>query len=171
MKSSFRYFYSLLIFLFIFAGCSSDSETPRELNLSIDLIGTPVCNHTKSASMPIYRSSSQSCAEYSFDETTKVLSVKHLNTAFNCCPESLYCQVSFRNDTIFIQEMEKSMNCKCNCLYDFEMQVKGLESGKYHLKIAEPYSGNQEKIGFGIDLKKQKTGSFCVSRTQYPWGL
>jgi hypothetical protein len=43
-------------------------------------------------------------------------------------------------------------------------------SGKYVIRMIEPYSKNQAKIIFSIDLSKNKTGSFCVTRKNYPWG-
>jgi hypothetical protein len=40
----------------------------------------------------------------------------------------------------------------------------------YRIKFIEPYSGEQEKLFFEIDFTNENTGSYCVSRNQYPWG-
>lgn len=158
------------IVLLTLCNCNQEPENPKDLNLTIKLLGNPACNQQKSAeileSIPI----SQSCIEYSFDQSSKILSLKHLNATFNCCPESLSCKVTYRNDSIVIQEIEKHMGCKCNCLYDLDMEVSGVEPGKYQIRLIEPYLGTQQAMVFLIDLLTQKQGSFCVSRTNYPWG-
>lgn len=153
-----------------FYSCKHESENPKDLNLTIKLLGNPQCIGLKSAVITAEIPRSQSCLEFSFDQTSSKLSLKHLNAGFNCCPESLSCTVTYRNDSIIIQEIEKHMGCKCNCLYNLDIEVDGVESGKYQLRIIEPYAGNQDKLGFELDLRTKKQGSFCVSRKQYPWG-
>jgi hypothetical protein len=113
---------------------------------------------------------SQSCVAFLFDPETRKLSLKHFNAGFNCCPESLSCTVTYRNDSIIIQEIEQQMGCRCNCLYDLDMEILGVEPGKYQLQLIEPYLGTQQPLVFSIDLLTQKQGSFCISRTNYPWG-
>ncbi len=167
------YFYNLLAAIVILSAiysCTNETDASKELNLTISLLGTPQCNNQKSAEILGNTSVFQSCIEYSFDQSSKRLSIKHYNACFNCCPESLYCTIIDRNDTIIIQEFEQHMGCKCNCLYDLNLEVNGIESGKYQLRIIEPYAGIQDKLRFELDLLKQKSGTFCVTRSQYPWG-
>jgi len=159
------------LLLLTLCSCKQDPENPKELNLSVKLLTEdPECNHLKSAETIRITPISQSCIEYSFDQSTKKLLIKHLNAGFNCCPESLWCTVTYRNDSIVIQEFEKHMGCKCNCLYDLDIEIEGVESGKYQLRMIEPYVGNQEKLSFELDLRTQIQGAFCVARKQYPWG-
>ena len=170
MKKLINYFAVSIVSILMISSCTSETDLTKELNLSVKLITeNPVCNHLKSAVISNGVQSSQSCIEYSFDASTKKLSLKHLNAGFNCCPESLYCQVSFRNDTIIIQEFEKHMGCKCNCLYDLDIEVSGVEPGEYQLRMIEPYLGTQKPLVFLLDIKQKNQGSFCVSRTNYPW--
>jgi hypothetical protein len=163
---------SFLYFLFLSAmifSCSSENENPKEMDLTIRLLGNPQCVYLKTSPELQETPESQSCIEYAFDHDAGKLMLKHIHAAFNCCPESLGCTVLFRNDTIIIKEFEKQMGCKCNCLYDLELEVIGVEPGKYKLQIIEPYLSNQQHLIGLIDLYSQKHGSFCVSRSNYPW--
>lgn len=160
---------SFLFLLGLILMCTSEPENPTEMNLTIRLLGTPQCIHLKSDESQIETPDSQSCVEFSFDRDARKLMLKHLNAGFNCCPESLWCTVTFRNDTIIIQEFEKHVGCKCNCLYDLDMELEGVEPGKYQLRLIEPYLGTQQPLIGLLDLLTQKQGSFCVSRTNYPW--
>ncbi len=140
------------------------------MDLTIRLLGIPQCIHLKSDDDVTEIPSSQSCVEFVFDQEARKLSLKHLNAGFNCCPESLWCTVTYRNDTILVQELEKHVGCKCNCLYDLDIEIAGVESGKYQLRFIEPYLGTQQSlIGF-LDLRTKTQGSFCAARTNYPWG-
>ena len=169
-----RIFSKLLIvsFLPIFvANCVDDTQQPKNLNLSISLTGQTDCKSNKSAEINQTVTNSQSCIEYSFDQGAKKLSLKHINAGFNCCPGKISFLVSYRNDTIIIQELEEKSLCNCNCIFDLDMVVNGVESGKYQLRVIEPYAENQAKLSFELDLQNRKQGSWCVTRTQYPWGL
>jgi hypothetical protein len=55
-------------------------------------------------------------------------------------------------------------------LFDLDIEVNGIESKEYFVKIIEPYSGEQDKLYFGIDLGANINGSYCVTRNSYPWG-
>lgn len=162
-----------LYFLFLSAiiiSCSSENENPEEMDLTIRLMGTPNCVYLKSSTDLNDIPESQSCIEYAFDKDAGKLILKHIHAGFNCCPESLWCTVGYRNDTIIIEEFEKQMGCKCNCLYDLDLEVEGIEPGKYQLQIIEPYLSNQQPLIGLIDLYTLKQGSFCVTRSNYPWG-
>ena len=110
-----------------------------------------------------------SCIAYSFDYLTNKLVLIHINAGFNCCLDRLYCTVTARNDSIIIQEFEESQNCKCNCLYDLDMVINGVEPKKYKIRFIEPYSGEQKKLNFVLDLTNHKQGIICATRKQYPW--
>lgn len=161
---------SFLFLLGLLSSCTIEPENPAEMNLTVRLLGNPQCIYLKSPENHAETPNSQSCMEFAFDQDNRKLILKHLNAGFNCCPESLWCTVTFRNDTIIIQEFEKNMGCKCNCLYDLDMELEGVEPGKYQLRLIEPYLGTQQPLIGLLDLLTQKQGSFCVSRTNYPWG-
>jgi len=162
---------SFLFLLGVLTMCFPEPEKSDEMNLTIQLLGTPQCIYLKSPDTTSETPDSQSCIEYAFDQDNQKLILKHLNAGFNCCPESLWCTVIYRHDTIIIQEFEKNMGCKCDCLYDLDMELSGLESGKYHLRLIEPKLGTQQPLIGLLDLQIQKQGRFCVSRSNYPWGL
>lgn len=163
-------YYSLVLLSMIVGSCSTESENSGPMNLTINILGNPQCNHSKSAEITTQTSASQSCVEYAFDRDNRKLIIRHLNAAFNCCPESLWCTVILKNDTIIIQEFEKNIGCKCDCLYDLDIEVGGMEPGKYQLRLIEPYVEKQNEICFEMDVLNQKQGFHCVNRTQYPYG-
>ena len=114
-------------------------------------------------------STSESCAEYSYDSGSKILTIAHINTSFNCCPDKLYSDIKVENDTIFIEESEKESGCSCMCLFDINVEIYDIEAKSYFIKFIEPYAGNQEKLIFEIDLSVVTSGSYCVERENYPW--
>lgn len=161
----------MLFLLLIFAGaCSTEPENSGPENLTIEILGKPQCNHSNLADFHAQTPASQSCLEYAFDKDNGKLILRHLNAAFNCCPDSLWCKVILKNDTIIIQEFEKNKGCKCDCLYDLDLEVRGIESGKYQVQLIEPYAEGQDEICFKMDLLNRKQGSHCVQRTKYPYG-
>jgi hypothetical protein len=100
-----------------------------------------------------------------------VLTINHINAGFNCCPGNISCTNIINNDTIVISEKEESALCDCNCLFDLEIEISGLENKKYFLKFEEPYLHNQDELFFELNLSNQTNGTHCVERLQYPWGL
>jgi len=163
---------SFLYFLFLFSlisSCSSENENPEKMDLTIRLLGNPQCIYLKSSPGLPEIPESQSCIEYAFDHDAGKLMLKHIHAGYNCCPESLWCTVLFRNDTILVQEFEKHAGCKCNCLYDLNLEIEGVVPGKFTLQIIEPYISNQQKLVGQIDLFTINQGSFCAARSIYPW--
>jgi len=114
---------------------------------------------------------SLSCIYYFYEESTEKLLMKHINAGFNCCPVKLYCVVNMSVDTIIINEYEESAMCNCNCLYDLEIEITGVSPMQYQVKFIEPYSSQQDKIMFTMDLSNHPESSFCAIRKQYPWGM
>ena len=157
---------------FLTHSCEEEEYYAKQLTLTGQLISNSTCkNDFKAAVENPIPPDTLSCIDYSFNSLSNKLIIKHINAGFNCCPEKLYCEVSLNNDTIIIQEFEKSALCFCNCLYDLDIEVTGVTTIKYQLKFVEPYCGEQEKLIFEIDLNKEKEGLFCVVRKQYPWGI
>jgi hypothetical protein len=114
---------------------------------------------------------SLSCVLYSYDPSEQVLTLQHINSAFNCCPGKLSCKFSLKGDTIIIEESEREAACDCNCLFDLNMEISGVESRSYHIKMVEPYVEPAECILFEIDLEEQTEDTYCVIRKMYPWGI
>lgn len=115
--------------------------------------------------------SDSSCICYDYDIQNKKLTLKHVNAGFNCCPGEIYCDIEIENDTISLKESEEKTECDCDCLYDVDIIVSDIERHKYVINLNEPYSGDQEKIVFEIDLTSNETGVFCVERTMFPWRI
>lgn len=108
------------------------------------------------------------CFEYNF--SNGILKIKHINSGFNCCPGKLSAEITKIGNSITITEKEESPQCHCNCLYDFEYELYGLEPQIYHIKFVEPYKLTEEPIlEQDIDLSLNTQGKFCVERNHYPW--
>ena len=158
----------------LFTGCKEESNRITNIDQTPDFKGQLTthsdCKRFQIAGLSSDSSDSSSCIEYSFDAGSHKLTLKQINAGFNCCPESLYSLISLLNDTIIIEEYEKIAGCHCDCLFDLDMEIHGVEAKKYHIKMIEPYCGDQEKLFFDVDLATMQQGSYCVKRTGYPWG-
>jgi hypothetical protein len=168
MKSTIYSILVISILAILVYSCEKDKT--KLLTMTGKLISNSECKRSKSVDLKSDTPDSLTCIDYLFDISGNKLSIKHINAGFNCCPDSLYCNVSISNDTIIIQEFEKIAQCRCNCLYDLNIEIKEVETKKYQVKFIEPYSGEQAKLIFGLDLTKDKEGSYCITRKQYPWG-
>jgi len=144
--------------------CGNDNESPE---ISGSLVNSSQCKTNKSASPAGLASDTQSCVEYSYNRSAQKLSLKHINTAFNCCPGKLSCTITVKGDTLVIAESAKEALCDCMCLYDLEIEVKNLASGKYEIKFAGPYRGAEPHIQFEVDLASHPEGNYCVNRSGY----
>ncbi|MEA1896361.1 MAG: hypothetical protein U9N53_01705 [Bacteroidota bacterium] len=162
--------YYIMIIAGVFSCLTYSCDKEQENTLSGNLVNHSGCKTFKSYIIP-NTPDTLSCINYSFDPSNNKLTLNHINAGFNCCPESLYCDIKIINDTIIIQEFEKEALCDCDCLYDLEIELYGVFSKIYYLKIIEPYVGNQEKLFFQLDLESHNQGSYCVTRKRYPWGL
>jgi hypothetical protein len=114
------------------------------------------------------------CVEYEYDGAS-VLSLKHVNTAFNCCPDTLKAQISIVNNLITIVESEafdSLWGCPCLCLYDLDMQIINLPPGIYTIVVNQMYlQGDDETHEFTITLSSSPSSdSHCIYRDGYPWG-
>lgn len=111
--------------------------------------------------------------KYSYDATKGILYLTHENAGFNCCPDSLWCNISADDNKITIQECEKEAMCNCNCLFDLYVEIKGIKKSVYEISFDEPYvkGTKMPAIKFTIDLTKETNGRFSVVRKNYPWGI
>ncbi len=168
MKIAFYVLLAAIISLFTIYSCEKNNNSNI---LSGKLINNTGCKNSKSSNLISEIPDTLSCVNYSFDVNNNRLTIKHINAGFNCCPDSLYCEISENNDTIVIKEFEAFALCNCNCLYDLDIEINGVRLKKYQIKFVEPYSGAQEKLEFEINLNINASGSYCVTRNLYPWGM
>lgn len=150
---------------------SSCETINPQTDFSGKLIGRTDCKSGELSVIETVTTDTLSCIEYEFESGDNSLHLKHVNSCFNCCPGEIFTSFKLSNDTIIVEESEREPGCKCSCLFDLEMEIKGINAQIYHIKIIEPYSGEQEKLYFTLDLTKAKEGSVCVTRKYYPWGM
>ncbi len=112
-----------------------------------------------------------SCVNYTYDAANQTLSVTHINAGFNCCPGTLSCTVVKDGSALVIQEEETYAQCDCNCLFDLEIEIEGLAPGSYTLSFEEPYAADLTALVLELDLNEEASGSSCVVRKAYPWGM
>ena len=119
----------------------------------------------------VYTPDTLSCVKYDYEPSTGKLILTHRNAGFNCCPDSIYGLVSLSNDTILIEEKELYGLCDCDCLYDLNFEITGIEAKVYIIRFVEPYWRQEEKLIFEVDLSSQPVDSLCMTRTYYPWNM
>lgn len=167
-----------LIFLAICAGltiglasCASNSDSstnPVEIPLG-NLVTKTECKSSTHTKIETY-TTSEDAIEWEF--TGGTLTLKHINTAFNCCPGTIYGNVKISKNTISIAESSDPGLCNCNCLYDLTYEIKNLSLGVYTISIPEAIDKTtEEPINFTIDLNAAKKGSKVYTRHSYPWGM
>ena len=169
MKTA-RYFILPCLALLLFINACETEKSSVDLQ-SGKLSKISGCGKLKSSLIEEDTADSLSCIEYSYDAENKKLLLKHINAGFNCCPEKIYGDVGFVDDSVIIQESEKDGLCDCNCLYNLEFELTGISKKAYVVCLIEPYAGDQEEIAIRIDLTENTQGSYCVVRKGYPWGL
>jgi len=160
---------SILFLLIVLYSCDKDNHESSDISGSLENYSE--CKNNLKSTNATDVLSNMSCIEYSYNSLSESLKLKHINAGFNCCPEKLYCTVTTNADTVIINEHEQAALCRCNCLYDLEIKIIGVNPKKYVIKFIEPYSGNSKKIVFNVDLTAEQEGIFCVVRSNYPWGI
>lgn len=163
--------FSLFILILIITGCEHDKEANNQVNINGSLVNHSNCKSLITVTGYLEIHDTLSCVEYSFNASDNKLLLKHINAGFNCCPDSLYSNISVSNDTIIVREYEYLQNCYCNCLYDLDFEIYRVNSQHYVIRFIEPYCNDQEEIIFGVDLENVPVGSYCVSRFLNPWGI
>ena len=163
-----------LLFIFLlpiilFNSCE-DQKDPAESKISGSITDISDCKNFKSGDLKFTEADTFSCIHYLYDEVNHKVIMTHINSGFNCCPGGLYCKVSTNNDTIIIKEFENEQGCDCNCLFDLDIELKGIDQNKYQVRFVEPYAEGQEQLIFEMDLTSGNEGEYCVVRKGYPWG-
>jgi hypothetical protein len=156
--------------MLLIVSCENQKEI-TETGITGKLTNSSECKSLKSGNLKSDIPDSLSCIDYSYDTANHKLTMKHINAGFNCCPGKLSCTVSAINDTIFIRESEKQQGCDCDCLFDLDIELQGVDQNKYQVRFIEPYADGQEELNFEMDLILNNEGAFCVVRKGYPWGV
>ncbi len=170
MKTSVFVILILGLLSFTIYSCD-DTKENESITLRGELIDHSDCKLLKSTFDDSETPDSLTCVNYSYDPSNNILSLQHINAGFNCCPESLYCSIKLVNDTILIQEFEKSSLCNCCCLFDLNIEIEGVDSKMYTIKFIEPYRNDEEELIFKVNFVQQNSGSFCLVRNSYPWDI
>lgn len=168
----FAVLFTLIIALLLFS-CEDDQQhaSSSKKDLMGEVISHSDCKSFKAGTSGDTISDSMSCVKYEFIKSTNTLNLKHINAGFNCCPDSLYCTITLSGDTIIIEEHELQALCDCNCLFDLDIELNNCNAKRYEIKFIEPYSHSQKPLCFSIDLSTEPSGSHCLKRTEYPWGM
>ncbi len=115
----------------------------------------------------------QECFTYVYDGDS-VLTLRHINACFNCCPEELLATIDIAEHTITITEdetLENGTGCECYCLFDVDYRIGGLLPDSYTIIIKGLCLGENPPLQTTLDLSGATSGQFCVERGYYPWGL
>ncbi len=161
---------SFIISVIIYAtGC--ENENKNNGVFSGKMIAQSPCKSNKSTDVVRDTTDNLSCVDYKYESSTGKLALKHINAGFNCCPNRIYCDITLNGDTILINEHETDGPCDCDCLYDLDIEIAGMEAKSYQVKLIEPYAYNQEQLNFSIDLAVVDSGTVCALRNNYPWGI
>lgn len=162
------------LILLIVPACDKDEEAIENVAPSAPagtLVKTSDCKSNglvvNTEDVPLDRT----CVTFSYDGG--VLTLKHINAAFNCCP-IIAAGVSVDGSVITITESEELEHggCSCLCLFDLDIEIKDLAADDYTIKVIELYLNEGDlPLEFGIDLAASPTGEFCVSRDHYPWAM
>jgi len=157
----------ILFPMVFFAGCEHEEPAVP----AIMMVGNSICKSNGLKAIAD-RSANQDCVVYSWLKGD-TLTIRHINAAFNCCPDGLSVTLRVDADTLIVSEAENAALCDCNCLYDLDWQLTGITGKAWWVRIEEPYvkQQDQQKILFRADLKKYPVGEFCLTRNEYPWGF
>jgi hypothetical protein len=162
-----------LVFMLALAciGCDEEEADPivADPDISGNLVQVVGC---KSGFSQSSADRSQGCVQFTYDATSRKLTLVHVNAGFNCCPEEIKADVTVDNDTIRIVESQRGPNCRCDCLFDLHIVVENVPPRTFGVFVEEPLRNQQDvPIDFTIDLAKDTQGEHCVARNFYPWGM
>lgn len=155
---------TLLIFLTLTVVSCKDDIPDKSLN------GTISCNMECKTDSDLEKAAyNYTSVMYNYDSETKVLTLKHINAGFNCCPDRILTHLIYSNNSLFIEEVETNPKCNCSCLFDVDIKVEGVDQNTDSIWFIEPYIGSQTWLRFGVNFSLKKQDTVTVKRTQYPW--
>ena len=155
-----------IIFILIIALACEDSINLENLqNIKANLDSYSDCKIFEKSTLEIMN---EECVEYSYSNNTLIL--KHINSAFNCCPGELKFTYSLLNNVLLITEQETEANCNCLCLYDLDYTIEELPAGRYVIRFSRTYLPlSEDLLEAEINLNTNSSGKICVQRDSYPW--
>jgi hypothetical protein len=110
------------------------------------------------------------CIQWTYD-SAGTLYLTHINTGFNCCPDSIFAVITIDDTCICIQEGELDGLCDCLCLYDLEFLFEDIPASEWTVCIEGLYRNDGDlPLEHVINLADSTEGQFCVQRNHYPWG-
>jgi len=168
MKAAIYSIFLVATITLLVVGC--EEKDPVTSGINGHMVNHSDCKNFKSGDLKFDTADTLSCVNYAYDSLNQVLVMIHYNSAFNCCPGGIKCEVSTVFDTIFIREYEKEQGCDCNCLFDLDIELSNVDQYKYIVKFVEPYAEGQEVLVFEMDLTSSIDGEYCAVRKSYPWG-
>jgi hypothetical protein len=166
-KKMFFGIVSLVVLLFLAAGCKEDLPAGPGLNpvgVLLSSIGCKDFGGSKAGTGTFSSTdSSYECLEYEYDGRT--LRFTHVNAAFNCCLDRITSIVRIEGNTISLEEESILENggCFCECLYDLVYQITNLAPAVYTFEIPS-FSGV-----IVVDLRNPTSNRYCEERNRYPW--
>jgi hypothetical protein len=168
MKPILRFAIILILGLQALPGCKREPSIKKEevkLEVSGRLDSVSTCKGKKIPVAIGDSTDSICCIFYTFHADSNKLILKHTDVYFNCCPDSMYVDVSTSNDTINIYESDDYGICGCICKYDLDIEINGIEARKYPFVIeVGPYSYGQN-TQFELDFSKTTSGVYCYKRS------
>jgi hypothetical protein len=159
-----KLFSHALVVILLLAGCGKTDPNPDN---DYSEVTTSGCKQSF-----VFTTTGNDFSTIQYNYSNKVLHIKHINAGFNCCPDKISFKASVSDTIIGVDEKESKALCDCMCLFDLDYDIREVERKRYWITFNEPYTGlNDKKLAFYIDLCASDTGSFKVSRHNYPWGL
>lgn len=108
------------------------------------------------------------CLHYEYDSAGTLI-LKHINAAFNCCPDTIFAKIVILPDEILIKEFEAGWEwCNCSCLYDLDYRIDNLPPGMWRIGVYYAYLSKRLEVT--LDLTAPVTGEYCEERNDDPWG-
>lgn len=167
----------LVVLLMVALNCNEDSDSPAEPSEAISLTVTDHSDCKMFTAKSYGVSASEECIVWEYDDEG-LLSIQHINSGFNCCVDALLASFDKAGNTITIIESEDLENggCDCLCLYDIDYRISYLAPSTYKFIIIAPCmdtptTPDSDYITFSINLASEPSGSYCVERDYYPWGI
>ena len=89
-------------------------------------------------------------------------------------PDEILADIGIQGNVITIQEdesLEPGGGCDCLCLFDMDYRIDNLPPGEYVIRVYGMYLLGAEILEFTVDLASSPSGTHCVYRDHYPWGI
>ncbi|NQT26671.1 hypothetical protein HQ585_15050 [candidate division KSB1 bacterium] len=136
-----------------------------------NLIHASGCKETTGVASKVDVPRNMDCMQWSYD-SAGILYMTHVNTGFNCCPDSVFAQITISDTSIWIQEGERDGLCDCLCLFDLEYLFEDISPSEYTIRIEGLYRMDEDSpLEHTINLADSTEGQFCVQRDYYPWSV